>query len=537
MTEKPHLIIFNPDEMRADTLAHLGNPAAITPNLDQFAREDAVSFANAYCQNPVCVPSRCSFFTGLYPHVSGHRTMTHLLRPGENSLFRELKQGGYHIWMNDRNDLYAAQYPGWVDGHADTIYTAEPAAPGPEKKDMRGQPGDPLYYSHYEGRLKLDEQGRNYSSDDMAVDAAIEQIRGWKPGDAPLCIFLGLLFPHPPYQAEEPYFSAIDRKKLPPRIRWEDCRDKSKMMTLYRGYQNLEDLTEEQWQELRAVYLGMCMKVDEQFGRLCQALKDAGMYEDSAVFVLSDHGDYAGDYGMAEKAQNCFEDCLTRVPFLVKAPGGVPMDPGISDSLTELVDFYATALDFAGIESGHDHFGRSLRPVLADRRKTIRDYAFCEGGRLPGETHCDEYHQPNGRLAQPTEVYWPKKMAQLDDEAHAKATMVRSRRYKYIRRSQGQDELYDLETDPMEQINIASQPEMAGIVAEHRMALLDWLQTTSDIVPRDFDSRMTPGKIWALVSPQVPPEYREEVKQKVFAGMSIGAAFGYVHGLRKKAGL
>ena len=88
MNGKPHIIIFNPDEMRADSLGHLGNPAARTPFLDRFAREEAVSFSRAFCQNPVCVPSRCSFFTGLYPHVNGHRTMTHLLHPGETTLFK-----------------------------------------------------------------------------------------------------------------------------------------------------------------------------------------------------------------------------------------------------------------------------------------------------------------------------------------------------------------------------------------------------------------------------------------------------------------
>lgn len=70
MEKKPNIIIFNPDEMRWDALSHMGvNQAAVTPNFDSFMLNDAVSFSNAYCQNPVCVPSRCSFFTGLYPHV------------------------------------------------------------------------------------------------------------------------------------------------------------------------------------------------------------------------------------------------------------------------------------------------------------------------------------------------------------------------------------------------------------------------------------------------------------------------------------
>lgn len=82
MKKRPHIIIFNPDEMRWDTMGHMGNPAAATPFLDQLAAGEAVSFRQAFCQNPVCVPSRCSFFTGLYPHVQGHRTMSYLLHPG-----------------------------------------------------------------------------------------------------------------------------------------------------------------------------------------------------------------------------------------------------------------------------------------------------------------------------------------------------------------------------------------------------------------------------------------------------------------------
>ena len=93
-------------------------------------------------------------------------------------------------------------------------------------------------------------------------------------------MFLGLFYPHPPYRVEEPYFSAIDRSKLPDRIRFEDCIDKSKMLKQYHEYQNLEGLNEDEWDEIRATYAGMCMKVDEQFGKLVQALKDVGIYDD-----------------------------------------------------------------------------------------------------------------------------------------------------------------------------------------------------------------------------------------------------------------
>lgn len=74
-----------------------------------------------------------------------------------------------------------------------------------------------------------------------------------------------------------------------------------------------------------AVYLGMTAKVDAQFKKLCDALKEAGEYDNSAIFFFSDHGDFTGDYGIAEKAQNTFEDCLTNVPFLINRRKGMKL--------------------------------------------------------------------------------------------------------------------------------------------------------------------------------------------------------------------
>jgi arylsulfatase A-like enzyme len=91
----PHIVIFNPDQWRGDVLGHLGNRAAVTPHLDRMVATDAVSFRNAFCQNPVCTPSRCSFMTSWYPHVRGHRTMFHMLRQDEPVLLKTLKENGY----------------------------------------------------------------------------------------------------------------------------------------------------------------------------------------------------------------------------------------------------------------------------------------------------------------------------------------------------------------------------------------------------------------------------------------------------------
>ena len=527
MTKRPNIIIFNPDEMRWDTMGHMGNPAAVTPFLDSFAKEEAVSFRNAVCQNPVCVPSRCSFFTGLYPHVHGHRTMAHLLRPGESSLFDELKNSGYYVWMNGRNDLHAGQYEGWIESIADEIFYGGDAKPSPGPKDpnIRGDMDGKNFYSHYEGELNVDENGINYNRDDEAVDACIKRIKN-KVDDRPLFMFVGLMFPHTPYAVEEPYFSLIDRKKLPPRVKPEECTGKPRMEQRLRDFQHMQDYTEEDWDELRAVYLGMCTKVDDQFKRLCDALKEAGEYDNSAIFFLSDHGDFDGDYGLPEKAQNCFEDCLVKVPFLIKPPKGEAIDPGISDSLVELVDFYATAMDYAQVEPNHTHFGKSLKPILADRSVGLRDYVCCEGGRMPGETHCDESHVngPNG--SPPSFVYWPRQSAQREDDTHLKGTMIRDHRYKYISRYDNNDEFYDLEKDPGERTNEINNPEYREVILKMQREQLRWYQGTCDVVPLDFDARFNKEMLFAMAKAQCDTEEElEVVRESVMAGDKMPFVF------------
>lgn len=523
--KRPHIVIFNPDEMRWDCLGHIGiNPATRTPFLDTFAASEAVSFDSAFCQNPVCVPSRCSFFTGLYPHVHGHRTMQHLLHGHEASLFSELKEAGYYVWMNTRNDLVAGQIPGLAESHASEIFYGEEGfrPPKPENPSPRGKQGDKNFYSHYEGRLRSDENGVCRTADDCVVDAAIDRILH-PVDDRPMCLFLGLFYPHTPYTVSEPYFSAIDRSLLPRRA--SRGTGKPAMEEALRSRMGMEEYSEEDWNELRACYLGMCMKIDDQFRRLCDALKEAGIYDDTLIVFLSDHGDYAGNYDLPEKSQNTFEDCLTRVPLLVKPPEGRATDPGVSGALVELVDFYATVMDYAGVEPEHDHFGRSLRPVLADRGAAHREYVFCEGGRRPGELQSDEYHSVCGAsgVIPPASLYWPKQTAQTIDDAHCKGTMIRDRDWKYVHRGTGAHELYDLRNDPLEEHNLFGEAAYGEEVLRLRMAMLDWYQTTCDVVPKKADARSTEKMTWHSLKGSVPEDMKETVFQLYREGMGLAA--------------
>jgi len=521
MSKKPHIVIFNPDQMRSDALHHMGNEAAITPFLDTFAKNDAVSFRYAYCQNPVCTPSRCSFFTGLYPHTYGQRTISHMLHGDQSSLLMELKEAGYHVWMNARNDFLPAQVPGIFDKHAtETYYGGKATGKGPENPNPRGELGSDTFYSFYNGRLQLDEDGKNYSNDDDNVDAAIERIKT-RPEDKPLCIFLGLNFPHPPYQVEEPYFSAIDRSKLPERLTVEEWEKRPSLEKGLYDIFNMGGWSEARWNELRACYLGMCMKVDEQFCRLCQSLKDEGIYDDTAIFFFSDHGDFTGDYGIVEKTQNTFEECLVNIPFLIKPPAGVDIDPGISDSLTELVDFYATAMDFADVEPDHTQFGKSLRGVLANRAEPVRKYVYSEGGRLDIERHCTEINDIGGiGEVNPSNSYFPR--ISLQDSfgpEHTKATMIRSADYKYVRRLYETDEFYDMKSDPGQLNNLIDDLAYREQIFDMKLQMLDWYQTTCDIVPYKTDSRFSAEMMFARMKRSLSPEQQAEFKQMIDDGV------------------
>ena len=232
----------------------------------------------------------------------------------------------------------------------------------------------------------------------------------------------------------------------------------------------------------------MCARVDYQFGLLLTALREAGIYEDTAVFVLSDHGDFTGDYGLVEKTQNTFEDVLTRVPFIVKPPAGIAVQPRISDALVELIDFPATVEALAGITPQHWHFGRSLLPVLAGATDYHRKAVFCEGGRLHGETHCMEVQ--NDRDLNPASLYWPRQsMQRSEGPEHTKAVMFRNHEYKYVRRLYESDEFYDLRRDPWELANRIDDPALAGVLARLKEELLTFFLETGDVVPLDPDRR------------------------------------------------
>ena len=470
-----NFIFFMPDELRAESVGCYGHPLAPTPNMDALAAQ-GTRFDQCHVQHSVCSPSRCSMMTGWYPHVRGHRTLWHLLRPDEPHLLHYLKQAGYTVHWYGKND-YLSQA-----SFADSVDVAEFRGRG-----MFGpnpySPQDPEYYSFLSDpyRGPLEEHG-DYAN----VQAGIDFLHS-RPSQ-PFCLYLPLVFPHCPYSAPQPWHDLIDPADLPP-LRPAGLSNRPLYHQLIRRSRRLDELDEAVLRKIQAVYLGMTGFSDWLLGRLLDALEASGLADETAIFVLSDHGDWAGDYGLVEKWPSAAEDVITRVPLIIRTPGGVKGQ--VVEEPVELFDLMATTLDLAGIPALHTHFARSLVPSLhgaaGDRQRAV----FCEGGYAVHEPHCFEGRsvgQQEGRDRQ--HIYYPKGRLQQDEpNSVARTVMIRTLDHKLVHRPRGMSELYDLRADPQELQNVYDRPDYASPQQALTQQMLDWFIQTSDITPFAEDPR------------------------------------------------
>ena len=491
MKKRSNILYFVADQMRADSQHYLGNQASYTPNLDLLV-EDGVGFRNAYCQNPVCVPSRCSFLSGLYPHSTGHRTMHFLQREEEPNILRVMKNAGYEVIWIGRNDVvpadrskkpYCDEYYNGIDSEntRDVVFDAmshlqhtkhEKSDPIPFNKDE---------YSFYVGKFGAEKSG---PADVGCVNSCLSYLERKKNEKSckPFFIYCSLMYPHPPYAVCEPWYSLIHRDELPPRKKWNP--NKPAMLTETADRMELHEWSEERWNELRAVYLGMVAKWDDQLGQVIHKLKECGFYDDTNIFCFSDHGDYTGDYDIVEKLQNCFENDLVNVPLVIKPAASVKCKPRITDALAELVDLNATVADLTGVDLNYVQYGKSLVHVLQGD-DTHKDAIFAEGGRPYGDRPAMELGHDD-----PEDMYWPRLSVQHEENgAHGRAVMCRMGNLKYTMRLYEKDELYDLSEDPDEQVNEIDNPVYAASVTHMQKRILRWYQETADWVPDRKDKR------------------------------------------------
>ncbi len=480
---RPNLLLFMPDQLRADGVGCFGSDVASTPNIDALASE-GVRFEQAFAQHSVCTQSRISMFTGWYPHTSGHRSLTYLLRPGEPNVFRSLREHGYHVALaGARGDMFGE---GVTEISASRWGFTTPPDMSAVDDWHRQRFGDDhrLGGSFLGGLLEAGPDGTEpFDLDEATIVTAVDWLTDGLP--EPWCLLIPLVFPHPPFAITEPWYSMHDRRSMPSPI--PPVAGKPRFQTEIRRRYRLDELEPGDWREIMAVYHGMISRVDHQLGRVLRAVERAGQRERTVTCFFTDHGEYLGDFGLVEKWPSGLEPCLLRNPLIVHDPNG---SSGTTDALVEMIDLTATLLDFAEVAAGYTHFGRSLRPMLVDPTRRHRSAVFAEGGFLRSE----------GALLEPNSGghYRHKGAIQHElPELVGKAAVVRTHDWTYVERLYEGAELYDRQVDPFEidnlvadqhdvELRLALDPVVDGL----RRRLTTWMLETSDVFPWEPDARL-----------------------------------------------
>ncbi|HEY1948684.1 MAG TPA: sulfatase-like hydrolase/transferase [Bryobacteraceae bacterium] len=474
--KRPNFVFFMPDELRAESLACYGHPVVKTPNFDRLAAE-GVRFDQCHVQNTVCGPSRCSLMTGWPVHVRGHRSLYYGLHPDEPNLLRYLKEDGYDVYFFGKNDLLSP------DSFPLSVTEWDSKTGDRQGNQNPWKPDDPHYYSFLFNKLP----DRRKTSDYENLQRAIDILK--RPSDKPFCIYLPLLWPHPPFTAPEDFYSMYQTADLPP-LRPPGLPRKPNFHAAIRHALRLDQLSGKDFRTIQAVYLGMVSYSDWLLGELMQALEQSGHVDDTALFTFADHGEWAGDFGLVEKWPSAMEDPLTRVPLIARVPGA--KQGHVSQEIVELFDVMATCLDLAGIEARHTHFARTLSPQLHGASGDTRRAAFCEGGYNVYEPQCFE---PLQGFSNPLNIYYPKvKLQNEHPETVTRSTMIRTLESKLILRPDGQSELYDLKKDPRELHNFYGDRSYASSQSELEGRVLNWYIRTSDVAPMQLDPRGFPAR-------------------------------------------
>ena len=478
MPDRMNVILIMPDQWRTEAVGCLGNEIVKTPNTDAFAREGVI-FRNCFSPNPVCTPTRCCISTGWYPHVNGHRTMHHFIRQHEPNLMKYVKNAGYTMWWGGKNDLIP------ID---ETFTAADIRVPGSGKKGATAPPvefGDRHFYTFYRGCVSEEPM---HLGDDDVVDNAVEFLA--QDHDKPFFMWINQGLPHPPYKAEREWTDMYPPEDIPalkPRV----LEGKPGILEAIRKKIGLDKLTEDEFKAILATYYAMVSRVDRNVGQLIDAVKANGLWDNTAIILVSDHGDFAGDYEMVEKTQNTFEDVLTNVPLVVRVPG-CPAHDKPSEALVESIDIFATIMELTGAEVRHTQFSKSLMPVVCGKTDELREFVCCEGGARIEEKHTHE----NPIDHHPKHVYHPRITIQNESpELHGKAVMLRTHDYKYVRRLYDTDELYDLKADPDELKNVIDDESYADVRRDLSERMLTWFVDTGDAVPFRWDKRSDREKV------------------------------------------
>jgi arylsulfatase A-like enzyme len=425
-TTRPDVLFIALDDLNDWVGALGGHPQAFTPNIDALARRGTL-FANAHAQAPLCNPSRASLLTGLRPSTMGIYGLAPGIRGVDDvrsrtTLPQHFAAHGYHT-VGVGKIFHDGSIPADARAGEFTVWGPAPGMPRPARKFVDTPDPNPLVdWGIFPERDQL-------QADAQIADAAIAQLAA-APADKPLFLAVGFRLPHVPNYASARWFERLPEAsvQLPP-IKADD-RDDVPPFAWYLHWKLPEPRLDWMVQsgQLRPfvrAYLASTTYVDSEVGRVLSALAASPRASRTLVVLWSDHGYHLGEKAITGK--NSLWERSTRVPLIVAGPG---IARGVSRQPAELLDIYPTLVELANLAPVTGLEGHSLVPQLRD-----------------------------AGVARP----WPA-LTTHNQGNHA----VRSERWRYIRYADGSEELYDMRADPNEWTNLASRPQHAGVVAEHR---------------------------------------------------------------------
>jgi choline-sulfatase len=415
------------DQLNPNVLSAYGNKISQTPNIDLLAKQGVV-FDSAYCNSPLCAPSRYAFLTGQLPSTIGAFDNASELAAEAPTFAHYLRDAGYRTILAGKMHFCGAdQQHGFEERLTTDIYPADfgwtPDWSQPEQR-----------LDWYHNMSSVTQAGTCVRSNQLDFDDEVVFSTRQKLYDLarendprPFCLVASLTHPHDPFAVPQSYWNRYNTSDIPtpsvPNYIADAHADRIRAMCL------LDDqtLTTQQIQRARHAYYAAVSYVDDQFGTIMETLRECGQAEETIVIVVSDHGDMLGERGLWYK-MNFFEGS-SRVPLIVHAPQRYAAHR-VAQSVS-LVDLLPTLLDIGadGALPCETLAGQSLLPHLIGNAG--HDQVFAE---------------------------------YLAEGALAPIVMIRRGPWKFIHSPADPDQLYDLSQDPHELHNLAPLPKHAAML-------------------------------------------------------------------------
>ncbi len=494
MAERPNLVVIMTDQQRADITQREGFPLDTTPFLDKLAQE-GTWFNKAYTPMPACTPARVSMLTGRYPSVTHVRT-NHNAEDVfyQTDLIDVLHQQGYVTALSGKNHSYLV--PEKMDFWFELSHNG---GSGEDRSD--DEKGFDAYLAGLSHRA--DFNATQFPLETQGPYRAVTKATEWLDtlDDQPFFLWLSFAEPHNPYQVPEPYFSMFPPDTLPPTL-----SDVSALESKSFKYQWTRQIGEvafsdyaEQLPRARANYCGMLRLIDDQIKRFFDYLDEKGLRDNTILLVLSDHGDFVGEYGLVRKGPE-LPEVLTRVPFMAVGPG-IAQSAEPHPAFISLVDVMPTLCEAAGADIPAGVQGRSLLPLLTGQPYPKAEFrsAYAEHGFAGLHYTADDPYDPreDGIMA-----------AVGFDELNGWSQsgtlrMVRKEDWKLIIDMQGAGQLYHLSEDPVELVNLYDHPEHAAVQQELMTELVIWLLRVQDPLPyprRRYTFKAPPHGYWTTAA-------------------------------------